>query len=80
MTDEKAKRLRELFNLRMNWTCYTGTSDLRDVLLRLVEFLSEVLGRRLAGDLDEGHLFAVACQVAWRLAHAVVVVSLHEEV
>lgn len=64
----------------MNWMRHTGTSDLRDVLLRLVEFLREVLGRRLAGYLDKGHLFSVARQVARRLAHAVVVVPLYEEV
>lgn len=72
--------LRKQFLLWMNWMCYSGTSNLRDVLLRLVEFLCEVLGRRLAGYLDKGHLFSVACQVARRLAHAVVVVPLDEEV
>lgn len=60
--------------------CYTGTSDLRDVLLCLIEFFCEVLGRRLAGYLDKRHLFSVARQVARRLAHAVVVVPLYEEV
>lgn len=54
--------------------------DLRYVLLCFVEFLGEVLGRSFAGYLDKGHLFAVARQVARRLAHTVVVVSLHEEV
>lgn len=58
------------------WICF----DSRDVLLRLVELLGEVLGRRLAGYLDEGHLLAVARHVARSLAHAVVVVPLHEEV
>lgn len=78
---EKSKAaLRKQFLLWMNWMCYSGTSNLRDVLLRLVEFLCEVLGRRLAGYLDKGHLFPVACQVARRLAHAVVVVPLDEEV
>lgn len=60
--------------------CYTGTSDLRDVLLCLVEFLSKVFGRRLAGDLDKGHLFTIARQVARRLTHAVVVVSLNKKI
>lgn len=60
--------------------CWTGTSDLRDVLLCLVEFLSEVFGWRLAGNLDKGHLFAVTRQVARRLTHAVVVVSLDKKV
>lgn len=60
--------------------CYTGTSDLRDVLLCLVEFFSKVFGRRLAGDLDKGHLFAIARQVARRLTHAVVVVSLNKKI
>lgn len=55
-------------------------SDLRDVLLCLVELLSEVLCRCLAGDLDKGHLFAITCQIARCLTHAVVIVSLHEEV
>lgn len=64
----------------MNWMCYAGTSDLRDVLLCLVEFLCEVLGRCLAGYLDKGHLFSVARQVARRLTHAIVVVPLYEEV
>lgn len=54
--------------------------DSRDVLLRLIELLGEVLGRRLAGYLDEGHLLAVARQVARSLTHAVVVVPLHQEV
>lgn len=54
--------------------------DSRDVLLRLVELLSEVLRRCLAGYLDERHLLAVARQVARSLAHAVVVVPLYEKV
>lgn len=54
--------------------------DLRYVLLRFVEFLGEVLGRCLAGYLDKGHLFTIACQVAWRLTYTVVIVSLHKKV
>lgn len=53
---------------------------LRNVLLRLVEFLGKVLGRGLAGYLDEGHLFAEASHVARRFARAVVIVSLDQEI
>lgn len=60
--------------------CYTGISDLRDVLLCLVEFLSKVFGRCLAGNLDKGHLFAIARQVTRRLTHAVVIVSLNKKI
>lgn len=53
---------------------------LLDVLLRLVVLLGQVFSRGLAGDLDEGQLLVVAGHVARRLAHAEVVVPLHQEI
>lgn len=67
----------------MDFVFSTKTStvySLLDVLLRLVVFLCEVLCRDLAGDLDEGQLFAVPGGVAGRLTHAEVVVSFHQEI
>lgn len=67
----------------MDFVFFTKTStvySLLDVLLRLVVFLCEVLCRDLAGDLDEGQLFAVPGGVAGRLTHAEVVVSFHQEI
>lgn len=54
--------------------------SLLDILLWLVVLLGQVFCRGLAGDLDKGQLFVVAGHIARRLAHAEVVVSLHQEI
>lgn len=53
---------------------------LLDILLRFVVFLCKIFSRGLAGDLDEGQLFAVSGHVTGRLTHAEIVVSLHQEI
>lgn len=53
---------------------------LLNVLLRFVVFLCQVFCRGLAGDLDEGKLFAVSGHVARRLTHAEVIVLLYQEI
>lgn len=57
---------------RHYWTDVTKRSKLtehsRYVLLRFAVLLCEVFDRRFAGDLDEGQLFTVACDVARSLA------------
>lgn len=54
--------------------------SLLDVLLWLVVLLGQVFSRGLAGDLDERQLFVVAGHIARRLAHAEVIVSLHQKI
>lgn len=53
---------------------------LLNVLLCFVVFLCQILGRGLAGDLDEGQLLAVPGHVAGRLAHTEIVVLFHQEI
>lgn len=53
---------------------------LLDILLRFVVFLCKIFSRGLAGDLDEGQLFAVSGHVARRLTYTEIVVSLHQEI
>lgn len=55
-----------------------GPEHSRDVLLGLAEFFGEVFRRGFAGDLDERELLAVARGVARSLAHAVLVIFLHQ--
>lgn len=57
-----------------------GEGHSRDVLLGLVIFLGQVPSGRFAGDAYEGQLLVVACHIARRLAHAIVIVLLHQEI
>ena len=53
---------------------------LPNVLLSLVEFLGQILGRGLTGNPNHGQLLPIACHVAGCLTHTVIIVFLHQEV